>query len=368
VNGLSAEVMLTGSIPEAEQRLLRSLLGEGQFAGGDRFAAAGAVNYLYSSHVFPVREIPQVSLFAEQLESAFQKTTKSGGTAIVCFPSESSDELFEVYRRFRENPTQGFGDRVALLSETASALAPNGEAGKLLDIWDHIRRALDSVMPLDRGGPVLLLGTVAQRWLTRPLVPFPMELSPEEKAYYRSFQFQARSEAHAADLMDCQASKMISGPTGTWLAGKMIIRALHHLEKADVLTDQLRSADTGMSRLQFRLRVLKCLLRNVMHTSQYQDLLERASNGFAEREVDRGGTARVLGVNLQGLVRAESDNIEELITLLEASESNPLLTAEREEGETIFELAPLPALVAQLRLKVALMRKRYNDHLRLISE
>ena len=37
---------------------------------------------------------------------------------------------------------------------------------------------------------VLVLCALAQRWVTRPLVPFPSELPPEDRDYYRLFQFQ----------------------------------------------------------------------------------------------------------------------------------------------------------------------------------
>lgn len=55
---------------------------------------------------------------------------------------------------------------------------------------------------------MLYLGCVQQRWLTRPFVPFPEELKPEDRDYYRKFLFQARTEEHANNLADLQAAQI----------------------------------------------------------------------------------------------------------------------------------------------------------------
>jgi hypothetical protein len=359
--GLEAQVQLIGTIPQAEVSYVGRQLMKGQGVGGAGTAIAGSTNYLYGSFLYPVRELPQTADFAEHLERAYKSKAQ---TLLVNFPSEASVELMEIYRLFRESPTDGMYARTGLLKAAADAVAAPGCGEKLLELWEHIRRTVEAVKPMENGGPVLLLGVTAQRWLTRPLVPYPMELPEETKAYYRSFQFQARTEEHAADLMDCQAAKLIQGKHGTWLAGKLLDTALGHVSQAIRVTESL---GTVSGELLLRLQVLRCLLRTVRHTSRYQDLLERAAISTTEREVDRGGTARVLPVEMQVVVRAETDNVQELIRLLEQAATPPIITAGCPEEESVFELAPVPELIGQLKTKTAIMLKHEPDHKRLLA-
>jgi hypothetical protein len=46
-------------------------------------------------------------------------------------------------------------------------------------------------------GDVLRMGHVLNRWITRPMVPFPEELTAAEKKDYRAFLFQAKGEDQA---------------------------------------------------------------------------------------------------------------------------------------------------------------------------
>jgi hypothetical protein len=378
--GQQAQINLYGTIPASEVnytagQLLRDQLIEGRGPGiSAAWAEAGAPNFMYASFQYPVKELPQAVDFAEQLERAFGRQHDN---VVVGFPSDRSRELFEVFRQFRKQGGSGLAARAALLRNAAEGIAGSESAGQLLDVWEQIRRAIDAITPLENGGPILLLGVVGQRWLTRPLVPFPLELADERKAYYRRFQFQARSEQNAADLMDCQAAKFAQGKVGTWLASKLLNRAINHAQAAIQLLGAMKPGTAaaqaqaagaeaeGWNReeLQRRLRVFVCMLRCALHTANYQDLLERSRSASAEPEVDRGGTARILPVDMQTVVRAETDNMLELIGLLESAAEAPLITASEPDDESVFLLSP--DLVRQLRLKIDLMEEHFMEHKRL---
>ena len=63
---------------------------------------------------------------------------------------------------------------------------------------------------LDFGG-MLRFGHVLNRWITRPMVPFPEELTAGETKDYKAFLFQAKGEEQSADLVDIQAMRMYEG-------------------------------------------------------------------------------------------------------------------------------------------------------------
>jgi hypothetical protein len=56
---------------------------------------------------------------------------------------------------------------------------------------------------------MLLMGHVLNRWITRPMVPFPLELTDAEKRGYRPFLFQAKGEVQASDLIDITIGRTI---------------------------------------------------------------------------------------------------------------------------------------------------------------
>ena len=114
------------------------------------------------------------------------------------------------------------GKYTALL-DMAAGFVGKENAETLVEVWDLVEKIHDRFEPLDTGGHIFLLGTIHQRWLTRPLVAFPAELKPEEKDYYRQFQFQAQSEEDADNLLDLQANRWLSG-----LGGFNLYRMIHN--------------------------------------------------------------------------------------------------------------------------------------------
>ena len=107
-----------------------------------------------------------------------------------------------------------------------------GGASALLDAWLALHRVQRDADILNFGGTVFYIGSVHQRWLTRPFVPFPEELTQEETQYYRKYQFQARSEDRARDLGDLQGTRQYQGLGGAAVSNNLFVRMLSDLERA----------------------------------------------------------------------------------------------------------------------------------------
>ena len=111
--------------------------------------------------------------------------------------------------------------------------------------FDHLDGTLAS---LDRAaenlnalnfGSMLRFGHVLNRWVTRPMVPFPEELSGFEKAPWRPYLFQAREEMQALNLVDIQAMTMFEG----WGAKMLFQRVI------ETTAPQVQSAANRIARI-----------------------------------------------------------------------------------------------------------------------
>ena len=312
--------------------------------------------------LFPIVGIPQPFAFAEQLEDVFAGPQADWRFTI---PSVSSFSSFDLVREFRKKPAKGVVARVEALS-TVAAHEAGAEAGpSLLRAWESIGRAVDSIRQIAAGGPILVLGSVHQRWLVRPLVPFPLQLKPQEKDYYRKFQFQAQTEEQAANLMDCQSTYIVYGAAGTWLAGRLFAEAIRNLEAA---RDALRAglAGAGPARdnftaLDFRLQALVLTIQNAIYTSQYQEFLDRFLPGvMSQPDRQHGYPVPADGIKI---VEADIANTKKLIALLQSSPVPIINTAATAREEDIFTYGP--DLVEQLQRKIDVSYRHLPDHLKL---
>jgi hypothetical protein len=371
--GFNAEVSIAGSIPDFEADSAVPLLKPGQVIQGRAAAGrvpAGSVGFFYDfyeSDVYPVLGIPQPFRVARQLEAADPR-----GTIVYSLPSVDSTELPALIRKSRTAMWKGLSGRVAALRELAAGMAGEAHADDLLQAWDSIDRCLEELSHMNEGGPILLLGCVNQRWLVRPLVPFPLELKPEEKDYFRRFQFQAKSETEAADLMNLQDNWMIKGFSGRYLAETMFTRAIKHTGDARVRIAAIAGAapspavEKMMRILESRLAMLACVIRNALNTCRFQEILDRTDYSKKPEESPVWHLpADPRGFDIRAVMRAEIDNSQEMIRLLESAPGPLIETAGTAGDEDIFLLNP--DLAGQLRRKIKIMLAHERDYDRLFS-
>jgi len=366
--GLTAEAMYYGSgyISQAEIASVIPALQDGQALNNktrDGVAPSRLIGYpYYDNGVGPVPGIPQVFRIAEQLQDACKDPS---GNLAITFDYLDYPEFYQLVEQFKKNPSADVAGRMVNIHQVALAEGGPEHADLLMSVWEKISRAVYIIRAMS-GDPLMWVATVNQRWLTRPLVPFPMELNPEEKDYYRKFQFQANSEEEAADLMNIQGFEIINGFSGSMIASNFFSQAAGYLQSAVDEIESLRK--TGLPEklalLQLRLKVLACFYRNALYTIQYQDILDRTDYSAPPKEDNyypMDGDQR-LG-EIQNVTRHDVDNTLELIHLLESSKETLVLTAATPEEEDIFLFGP--NLIEQLHKKIDITLKHQLDVYRL---
>ncbi len=367
--GLEADVSLyygSGVISQTEVNSVLPSLEPGQSInqqtreGRQPYRTIGYT--FYDNGVGPVLGIPQVGRIAEQLDLA-QRDAAAHASFSFALPEWPC--YLPLIRTYRQKPPAGILGQMQAIRALAAELAGEAHADAFMEILLRIDRAVQIVRSIGPD-PVLLVGTVNQRWLTRPLVPFPMELTSEEKDYYRRFQFQANSEEEAADLMNLQGFEMINGYSGSLLAAGWLEQALGLLRAAaEDLGRMPAPANKGEASdflvgLAPRVKALIACCRNAKNVIQYQDILDRTDYRRPPREqniypMDGDQLLR----EIQIVTRQEIDNTSELISLLESTRVPLLETATVAEEEDIFLFGP--DLGEQLRKKADTMLRHQLD-------
>jgi hypothetical protein len=368
--GLEAEVSFnygSGYISQAEIASVIPNLRPGQAINGrtrDGRIPLRTVGYnFYEAWTNPVLGIPQVLRVAEHLEAA-ARDESANVNVVFCQPD--SPELYALLKEYRQRPFRGPLGRMQAVHSAAAQMVGEENAESLTAVWEKIDRGVGFLRAMNCD-PIMLVGTINQRWITRPLVPFPMELKPEEKDYYRKFQFQANSEEEAADLMNLQGFELINGFSGSLLASNLFNQAINHLQSAIGEIAELRKeagSKDALHILSLRLRTLVCFYRNARNTIQYQDILDRTDYEHPPREENiypMDGDQKLR--EIQNVTRDEIDNVNELTGLLESSKVPLVELAPSMAEEDIFLIGP--NIVEQLRKKVQIMLEHQLDVYRL---
>ena len=169
-------------------------------------------------------------------------------------------------------------------------------------------------------------------------MPFPLELKPEEKDYYRKFQFQSWSEEIAADLMALEGNNLIQGPASAWLAGRMFDESIRQLglarepQKRRRLRCRRQTRRLGDSRSAVQALILT--IRNASLTAQYQEFLDRWHQTPASRPDPKWGQPAP-GRGHEDC-RGDMANTAQLIAMLESAKTPLFATAPTPEEEDVF--------------------------------
>ena len=281
--------------------------------------------------------------------------------------SAKTREYFEVIKACRGRLENTVTSKYNCLRIAATALIGEKYADNLVNIWEQIHYAEDRLAYLNRGGHILNLGTIQQRWLTRPLVPFPEELAPEEKAYYRDFQFQARTEADADRLNDMQATIWCAGESARWMLWQNLEHAKKPLDNAISMIDALLSApDIGdyafdLRELKLKLRMYKCIMVNANNVIHFQSILDRSQKDVELKDenlaIEEQGDPRYY--KMEGIIREEIDNTYEMIAILDEAKTPILSCTPTVESKYIMKFGP--DVRQDLCKKIELMMKHKLD-------
>lgn len=326
------------------------------------FQSAVGFEEFYWSPYHPVIGIPQPRRVLEGLVAAARRPAPR---LVLNFGDRMNRDLyFDLFDRFQAaaNQPRTELEQLAFLREFAVARAGADKADRLLELWQNVHESAPNLEMLNSGGYLTDLGPVQQRWLTRPFVPFPEELKPEEKAHYRKFLFQARRESDAESLADIQAMMW----TG-WAAKHFVYRIASPLERRNRESADI-ARELGDPDLARRFEIFNCFVKTAVAAIDYQAQLDRARRkpGFPDDPAWEAQTR--IGWDHQLMMetaRAEIDNTAVLIDLLGAKPGEYLVLAPTKEEEDIRLLGP--DLTAQLRRKLEVMNAHWEDYERLFQ-
>jgi hypothetical protein len=219
-------------------------------------------------------------------------------------------------------------------------------------------------------GPVLTMGGILGRWVNRPLVPFPENLTKAEKSYYRPFLFQARDEEQGDDLVNIQAMRMFEGWGARLLVENIVEKVTGSLNRAEALALRLREGSSPSGEWELlgqRLAALQCLVRGAGDIVQYQAQLDRVKALGVKPDPNPvlGAQSGWDRTDLMRLARNEIDNAMRLRQLLLSAKGPLLDLAPTPAEETSRRLGP--DLAEQLKRKMDIMNAHWEDYKRLFT-
>ena len=363
--GVDAEFFSEANFEPSEVEAIWGAFGKGMGFNGSRPPAGykGEAGWLSGGGgtrcAYPIIGMPMPLSFLASLGGLLRRPN---GTLTLYIDGTSDrptlDLYFDILARFRKKPVQTLPGRIAFLRDVAEAQVGEKSADALVDMWSRIDDAF--------GGMPLLGMLWHQRWLVRPLVPFPLELKPEEKDYYRKHQFQANTEEEAADLLAGSGSRIMDGHKHWRTIQGILGNALDNIGGAKGIATDIAGKIKNENLARYyrlvakRLEILTCFARTCEYTAEFQVLLDRSKgrNGPAEEvpEWTPGDNDRRMIYNC---FRAEMDNVSKLIGLLADGLGDLVTTAKDSACEDAFIFGP--DLVDQLRKKVKTMRTHWMD-------
>jgi hypothetical protein len=279
------------------------------------------------------------------------------------------------YRLTKATQGQRGGNQIARMQSLRDfAVTEVGEenADSLLDIWNSLSQAEENLNALNFGG-MLRFGHVLNRWVTRPMVPFPQELSDAEKKDWKPYLFQAKGDEQAFDLIDIQAMRMYEG----WGA-KLLFQRIIEITAPQVLTASQRIARFAPSikdeqarkfwqLYAVRLEAAYCLLESSDHMVSYQAHLDRVHALGIKPEVNPplGTGSDWARTDMMELARKEIDTMIRLRQIIMSTKDPVLETADSADEETIMRLGP--NMAAEIKDKIDTMNRHWRDYDRIFT-
>lgn len=281
----------------------------------------------------------------------------------------SVDFNYRLLKATQGMPMRNSLERLAALRSFAASEVGEQNADKLIESWQALSDVNRYLDVLNFGG-MLRFGHVLNRWVTRPMVPFPMELTEADKADYRPYLFQGRGEEQASNLADIQAMRMYEGWGARLLFQRDIELAVPRAERAMASFEQIAASAPNPAYWTLsakRVQALIYLLQSADNMVKYQAQLDRVNALGMKPEANP-----VLGVqsdwartDMIDTARREIDLAVNLDRLL-ASTAEPILDLAPTPGEeTIMRLGP--DIREALRHKVRTMNAHWRDYDRLFT-
>ncbi|HPN84825.1 MAG TPA: hypothetical protein PK821_05755 [Victivallales bacterium] len=348
---LDSVAELISGMPEAGGFYSHARTGK----GGERILSGFHSNF----SLYPVKGIPNPLETLDRLSSCHELGWKDivFFTCPALYGNDWDGDLpvINTISSFLRRPVTSRSEKIALLRKVAGDIHGSENADDVLDAWLNISEGADFMKAADigTGGFFIFLTSLAQRWLTRPLVAFPENLSEDERSYYKPYLFQANPAHESPDLLDLEPARIIEGAGGLQLFNQVFDAgfskynsALAKLRRASVRS----GADSELAKQVHAIQILICILRNIKNCVNFQIKIERLKNiasmekEYCSKFIQHKAMRRAMiesrweRVEINRLLRAEIDNSLELAGLLEGRGIELIETASLSNQQTAFLL------------------------------
>jgi hypothetical protein len=319
---------------------------------------------------------PVVGLAPPSLDARRGGGKPSGRIIIDLGDPATVDFNYRLLKATSGMPMDTLIERVTALRAFAASEVGEDQADNLMEVWSELNEVEHNLNILDFG-PMLRFGHVLNRWITRPMVPFPEELTPAEKADYRPFLFQAKGEDQADDLVDIQAMRMYEGWGAMLLFQRDIELTMPLLNARNGALDRVGRIRDAMkdasAREQWdlkgkRLQAVIYLLQSADDMVEYQAQLDRVKGLAIKPESNPvlGTQSSWDRTDLMDIARKEIDTMVNLRTLLQSTSEPILDLAPTPADETIMRLGP--NVPNEIKHKIDTMNAHWRDYDRLFTQ
>ena len=250
----------------------------------------------------------------------------------------------KVIKSAFESVPRGTVDIAARVQAAAKEVKPEHDSEKFADAMILVSQAARQYRLLNCN---LFYGSMSERWLTRPFLVYVPDMDDESTAYYRNYIFNVNGEAAFKDILDFHGNRWIrfgSTPEEGRSSAHLCADIISKLDRAIALLG-------SESEVGWRIRGLRALIKNIRHLLLFTGMHDRLCKGEKFTKDDRTFFGQVM--------RAEIDNCDEMIEVLEKGPYNVLPLAETKEAEHTFQFGP--DLADQLRLKKKQMVAHWHD-------
>lgn len=304
----------------------------------------------------PVRKLPSPMTLLENLLNM----PAGMPVQILEIPRSDLEEGIDLWKMSQTASIRSEADCYALLAKEAEKIA-GPKAPDLIQAWHLLSESSRHLA--HTGVNLVIQGVLHQRWINRPFVLRPEELTAEEKAWWRPFQFQAQTEQEADDLMNLQGIEVIRGFSASFLAVQSLQMGRNALRGAIARFRKLDGSDP-VSKTIRRLEIMDALLVCAQNAIRFQELRDRTDTSpeaVPVRSLRWPTRNDTRAQEFQQITRAEIDNSYRLADLLEGHMEEMMLCTSPDR-EDIFVLST--ELPAQLRRKAEIMLDHFGDSAR----
>ncbi|MHB9129577.1 MAG: hypothetical protein ACYDBB_00620 [Armatimonadota bacterium] len=322
---------------------------------------------------YPVVGLGQPVDFVAGLQSVFHNPKEDHSVASLHFDEYNMPLARTVLETFLDNPGQGLLNRDAVLLAAAEKLTGSAETAEtLVGVWYDMKLADVAMCKTPQKGAGSLVTpwlTVSARWLVRPLVPQPTQLTPEETVHYRPFMFSTDTVEEDANLCRVLGKPLFVGSCATWMARWNLVDAINLITSCRQRVLQIAAScpephqTEALSLLAARLGAYACLAETMRNTIMYQYALDTACQpqfGPNMMDYDDNIIYDQRALIFRKIAREEVDNISDLLRILESHPQGVFHLGATPEEETVFTYGP--NLTQMLRRKMEIMLAHWQDY------